>query len=67
LAVNTFVATSTQWKLWYTARILFQENFKRNCTVSTGIPKLECDVKNDPIGLPESESDKKCDPGSWCC
>jgi len=30
-------------------------------------PILECDVKNDPIGYPESESDKKSDSDSQCC
>jgi len=41
LAVNNFVATSNQWKLWYTARILcFNKSFKRNCTISTGIPSI---------------------------
>jgi len=40
LAVNNFVATSTQWKSWCTARILcFNRSFKRNCTISTGIPR----------------------------
>jgi len=37
LAVNNFVATSNQWRSWYTARILcFNKSFKRNCTISTG-------------------------------
>jgi len=41
LAVNHFVATTTQWKLWYTARIFcFNKSFKRNCTISTGIHNL---------------------------
>jgi len=41
LAVNNFVATSYQWNSWYTARILcFNKSFKRNCTISTGIPNL---------------------------
>jgi len=43
--------------------ICFNKSFKRNCTISTGIPNLgignSCDVKNNPIGYPESESDKK--------
>jgi len=26
-------------------------SFKINCTISTGIPDQECNVKNDPIGL----------------
>jgi len=30
-------------------------------------PILEFDVKNDPIGHPESESDKKFDSDSECC
>jgi len=39
LVINNFVATSNQWKSWYTARILcFNKSFKRNCTISTGIP-----------------------------
>jgi len=30
-------------KSWYTARILcFNKRFKRNCTISTGIPNLWC-------------------------
>jgi len=33
LAVNNFVATSSQWKSWYTARIL---SFNKNCAISTG-------------------------------
>jgi len=42
LAVNNFLGTWTQWKLWYTARILcFKTSFKRNCTISTGIPNLK--------------------------
>jgi len=41
LAVNNFVATNTQWKSWQTARILyFKKCFKRNCTISTGIPNF---------------------------
>jgi len=41
LAVNNFVATSIQWKSWYTATILcFNKSFKRHCTISTGIPNL---------------------------
>ena len=40
-AVNNFVATSSQWKSWYKARILFfNKSLKRNCTISTGIPNL---------------------------
>jgi len=39
LAVNYFVATSNQWISWYTARITcFNRSFKRNYTISTGIP-----------------------------
>ena len=39
LAAMNFVATNTQWKLWYTARSLcFNKSFIRNCTDSTGIP-----------------------------
>jgi len=49
LAVINFVATSNQWKSWYTARILcFNKSFKRNCTISTGIPNLWVWCKNDP-------------------
>jgi len=41
LPVNNFVAISTQWKSWYTARILcFNKRFKWNCTISTRIPNL---------------------------
>jgi len=29
LAVKNFVATSTQWKSWYAARILFQQEFHK--------------------------------------
>jgi len=30
-------------------------NFKKNCTISTGIPNLGVQCKNnDPLGLPES-------------
>jgi len=38
LAVNNFVATTNQWKLWCTSRIIcFNKSFKRNyCMVSTG-------------------------------
>jgi len=55
-----FVAISTQWKSWYTARILcFNKSFIRNCTDSTGFSNLGVWCKSDPIGL--SESDKKSD------
>jgi len=30
-------------------------------------PIWECVVKNDPLGHPESESDKKSDFNSQCC
>jgi len=41
LATMNFVATNTQWKSWYTARILcFNKSFIRNCTNSTGILNL---------------------------
>jgi len=30
-------------------------------------PIEECDVKNDPVGHPESESDKKSNSNSQCC
>ena len=44
---QNFVVTSTQLKSQYTARILcFNKSFIRNCTVSTGIPNLECDGKS---------------------
>jgi len=34
LAVKNFLATSNQWKSWYTARIIcFLKSFKRNCTI----------------------------------
>jgi len=37
LTVNYFVATSNQWKSWYTARITcFNKSFRRNCTISAG-------------------------------
>jgi len=37
LKLANFVATSSQWKSWYTARILcFNKSFQRNCTISTG-------------------------------
>jgi len=53
LASKNFVATNTQWKSWYTARILyFNKSFARNCTDSTGIPNLGVCSKSDPIGLP---------------
>jgi len=46
------VAANTQWKSWYTARILcFNKSFIRNCTDSTGIPNLGMWCKSDPIGL----------------
>jgi len=38
---------------------LFQQKFQNTCNISTGIPNLGAWCKNDPIGLPESESDKK--------
>jgi len=39
LTANNFVAISDQWKSWCTARNLcFSKRFKRNCTVSAGIP-----------------------------
>jgi len=58
--VNNFVATSNQWKSWYTAKsICFKESFKRNCTISTGIPIFRSVMQNDSIGFTESESNKK--------
>jgi len=39
--------------------ICFNKSFKINCTISTGIPNFGVWYKNDPIGHPESESDKK--------
>ena len=36
-----FLANSNQWKLWYSAKIFcFNKGFKRNCTISRGIPKF---------------------------
>jgi len=42
VSVNNFVATSSQCKSWYTTSriICFNKSFKRNCTISTGIPNL---------------------------
>ena len=41
LKLTDFVATSNQWKLWCTTRILCcNKSFQRNCTTSTGIPNL---------------------------
>jgi len=41
LGVNNFVAISSQWKSWCTARVhFFNKIFKRNCTISTGIQNL---------------------------
>ena len=49
LAAKNFVATNTQWKSWYTARILcFNKSFIRNRTNSTGIPNLGVWCKSDP-------------------
>jgi len=43
----------------YSKKTLFQQKFQKYCTISTGIPYLGVWCKNDPIGHPESESDKK--------
>jgi len=40
---------------------LFQQKF-HNCTDSTEIPNLGVRCKSDPVGFPESESDKISDP-----
>jgi len=45
----------------------FQQNFQRNCIISTGISNLGVWSKNDPIGRPVSESDKKSHSDSQCC
>jgi len=53
-------------------------NTKQEISVSTKVSKQivkfqqefpiqECDVKNDPIGHPESDSDKKSDSDYQCC
>jgi len=48
-----------QCKSWYTARNLcFNKGFKEIVPFQQEFPILECDVKNDPIGHPWSESDK---------
>jgi len=48
MAVKNYVGTSNQRKSWYTARILcFNRSFKRNCTISTGIPNLGVRCKTD--------------------
>ena len=44
--VTGLVATSNQAKSWYKATILyFNKSFKRNCTISTGIPSLGVQCK----------------------
>ena len=43
---------------------MFQQNFKKNCTISTGILHLAVWYKNDSIGHLESELEKKSDSGS---
>jgi len=61
LAVSNFVATSNQWKSWHTARILcFNKNFKRNCTISTGISDWGVWCKKViRLNFRSRESDKK--------
>ena len=61
------LTVKNHWKSWCIARNLcFNKSFKRSCTISTGILNLgvHCDVKNDPIGHPESESENKSDSDS---
>jgi len=58
-----FVATSNQWKSRYRARILcFNKSFKRNCKISTGIPDLGVQRKNDSIGHWSRSSTKNPTP-----
>ena len=55
-----------RWKSCCTARYLcFNKSFKRNCTISTGIPNLGVWCKNEPLAYPES--DKKSESDSQCC
>jgi len=65
------IPDSLTWREWNLAvdingnrgaqqEICFSKSFKRNCTISTGFPKFKSiDVKNDPLGHPGSDSDKK--------
>jgi len=56
LKLTNFAATSNQWKLWCTARILcLNKSFQRNCTISTGIPNVGVWCKNDSFRFPESD------------
>jgi len=49
-----------QWKSWCTATNLFQQEFQKKLYHSNRNSQFwsVCHVKNDPIGHPESESDK---------
>ena len=49
LAFKNFVATNTKQKLWYTARILFQQKFHKKLYHLKGIPNLGVWWKNDPL------------------
>ena len=63
LAVNNFVATNTQWKSWYTTRIIcINKSFIRNCAISTGIANLGVWYKN--IQLDFRSRTKKSDSDS---
>ena len=51
----------------HSKKYLFQQKFQKKLYHFNRNSQFKSDVKNDPIGHPESESDKKSDSDSQCC